>query len=357
MLNYKHLDWRLNLTVLFLIAAGLASLASTNPSLFYRQLLWLALGLVLALFVISFDWRPFVNYRFWIFGFYFIVIALLVAALIFAPTIRGTKSWLRIGSFQFEPSELMKLALIVFYSRFFSRRHAAIAQIPNSIVSFIYFAGPAALIIIQPDFGSAAVLFSIWLGYLLVSGIPWRHLLVVLLLLSILGTLAWDSFLKPYQKERILGFLFPTRDPLGINYSVIQAKIAIGSAGLFGKGFKQGTQTKLGFLTEQQTDFIFAAFIEEWGVLAGLLLVAAFIFLIFEIIKIGLDAQNNFSRFVCLGAAILFVVQFILNIGSNLGLTPVIGATFPFFSYGGSSILTNFILLGIIQSIYIHRSP
>ncbi len=166
----------------------------------------------------------------------------------------------------------------------------------------------------------------------------------------------WQVILKDYQKAMISGFFFPGRDPLGVNYNVIQAKIAIGSAGLFGKGFSQGTQVQLGFLPEAQTDFIFAALIEEWGLLIGIIFVIIFVFLILKIIKIGLEADNNFNRFICLGAAILFNVQFIFNVGSNLGLTPVIGMTFPFLSYGGSSLLTNLILVGIIQSIFIRRS-
>ena len=158
------------------------------------------------------------------------------------------------------------------------------------------------------------------------------------------------------SKRKNFGFSFSDRDPLGVNYNVIQSKIAIGSAGFFGKGFGQGTQSQLGFLPEAQTDFIFAAFIEEWGLFLGFLLVVIFAFLILRIVKIGLNAENNFSRFICLGTVILFIAQFIFNVGSNLGLTPVVGVTFPFLSYGGSSLLTNLILVGIIQSIFVRNS-
>ncbi|MBI5079063.1 FtsW/RodA/SpoVE family cell cycle protein, partial [Candidatus Wolfebacteria bacterium] len=207
----------------------------------------------------------------------------------------------------------------------------------------------------QPDLGSALILFFIWFGFLFVSGISWRHLIVFSLIFLIAGTAMWAGFLKDYQKERIIGLFSPGRDPLGVNYNVIQAKIAIGSAGFFGKGFSQGTQTQLGFLPEAQTDFIFAAVIEEFGLAAGFLAIAAFAVLIFRIIKIGFNSDNNFSRFFCLGTSILFCAQFILNVGSNIGLTPVIGVTFPFLSYGGSSLLTNLILVGIIQSIAVNR--
>ncbi|MBI3638175.1 rod shape-determining protein RodA [Candidatus Wolfebacteria bacterium] len=353
---FKNLNWKLNFPILFLMGAGLLSLASTSLNLFYKQIGWIFLGIIIAALFIKIDWRSFVNQKGLIWGFYFLIFFILIATLFFAPTIKGNRSWLVLGPLQFQPAEFAKLALILIYSAFFSRKHAAIARISNLLVSFVYFLIPGLLIALQPDFGSALVLFFIWLGFLFVSGIKWRHLLIVIFIFLISGVFMWFGILKDYQKERILGFISPGRDPLGINYSVIQSRVAIGSAGLFGKGFKQGTQAQLGFLPEKGTDFIFPAFTEEWGIIAGFLVIAAFIFIIFQIMKIGLGANNNFNRFVCLGAVILFLSQFILNIGSALGLTPVIGVTFPFFSYGGSSLLTNLSLVGIIQSIFRHRS-
>ncbi|MEE8131658.1 MAG: FtsW/RodA/SpoVE family cell cycle protein [Candidatus Paceibacterota bacterium] len=348
-------DWQLNAAVLFLAAAGMISLISTKPDLFWKQLLWYGIGFLLIFLIIRFDWRAFVNYRNAIWGIYFLAILLLALTYFFAPAVRGAKSWLTIGSFQFQTAEFAKLALIIVLASFFSRRHISIARVSNLLVSFIYLVIPAGLIVLQPDFGSALVLFFVWFGFLLISGIRWRHLIIAIIIFSILGTVMWQSVLKDYQKERVIGVFFSERDVLGINYSVIQSKIAIGSAGFFGKGFAQGTQTQLGFLPEAQTDFIFAAFIEEWGIFGGMLIIAAFVFLILKIIKIGLETDNNFNRFICLGTVVLFGVQFILNVGSNLGLTPVIGITFPFLSYGGSSVLINLILIGIIQSIAIRR--
>lgn len=353
---FKQLDWKLNLAILFLISAGFLNLFSTAPDLVYKQLISLGLGLLLAFLLIKFDWRPYINYRGAVFGIYAGVILLLILTYFFAPMIRGTRGWLAIGDFHFQVSELAKLVLIIVYAYFFSRKHIGIARLSNLVASFIYFVIPASFIAVQPDFGSVLILFCLWSGFLLVSGIPWRHLIVGLIIFLILGVISWQSVLKDYQKERIMGFLFPASDPLGVNYNVIQAKIAIGSAGFWGKGFGQGTQAQLGFLPEAQTDFVFAAFIEEWGLLSGFLLIAAFVFLILRIIKIGLNSDNNFNRFICLGAVILFISQFIFNVGSNLGLTPVVGVTFPFLSYGGSSLLTNLILVGIIQSIFSRRS-
>ncbi len=352
---FKKMDWPLNATVLFLAVAGLISLLGSRLDLFWKQLLWYGIGFLFIFFIIRFDWRAFVNNHRALLGIYFLAVILLIITYFFAPSIRGAKSWLTIGVFQFQTAEFAKLALIVILAGFFSKRHISIARISNLLISFAYLIIPMGLIALQPDFGSALVLFFIWLGFLLISGIRWRHLLIAVIIFSILGAVMWQGILKDYQKERISGVFFPERDVLGINYSVIQSKIAIGSAGFFGKGFGQGTQTQLGFLPEAQTDFIFSAFTEEWGIFGGLLILIAFLILILKIIRIGVETDNNFNRFVCLGTAILFGVQFVLNVGSNLGITPVIGVTFPFLSYGGSSVFINMIFIGIIQSIATRR--
>jgi rod shape determining protein RodA len=214
---------------------------------------------------------------------------------------------------------------------------------------------PAAFILIQPDMGSTLIIFGLWLGYLFISGIKTKHIFIGLIILLILGFWGWSGFLKDYQKERIIGLFNPEYDPLGINYNAIQSKIAIGSAGFFGKGFHRGTQAQLGFLPEAATDFIFAAFTEEWGLMGAILLISSFGLLIFRIIRIGFFSENNFSKLICLGTIIIFVLHFVFNVGSNIGLFPVVGLPFPFFSYGGSSLITNALLIGIIQSIVVRR--
>jgi len=353
---FKSLDWKLNLSVLFLMAASLVSLISSRPDLFWKQLIFWLAGFILIFLIVKFDWRPYVNYRGVVFGLYFLVILLLIATYFFAPNIKGNRAWLVLGPFNFQVAEFSKLVLIIFFAYFFSRKRLGIGKISNIIGSFVYFLIPGFLVALQPDFGSALVLFCLWFGFLLVSGVKYRHLIISLIIFCILGVIIWQSVLKDYQKERILGFFFPGRDPLGINYSVIQSKIAIGSAGFLGKGFGQGTQVQLGFLPEASTDFVFPAFVEEWGWLMGFVLILVFGSLVLRIIKIGLESDNNFNRFICLGTVILFSTQFIFSVGSSLGLTPVIGITFPFFSYGGSSLLTNLILVGIIQAVFVHRS-
>jgi rod shape determining protein RodA len=205
--------------------------------------------------------------------------------------------------------------------------------------------------VLQPDYGSALILISLWWGFLLVSGLPLRRLMLGILVFAVCGMLLWGFGLKAYQRDRIVGLFYPERDVLGINYSTTQSKIAIGSAGFFGKGYGQGSQTQLGFLTQPADDFILAALIEEWGWGAGMFLLGIFFFLMLQILKIGMHAERNTEKFICLGTAIVFGVQFLLNTGSTTGLLPVVGVTFPFVSYGGSSLLTSLLLLAIINAI------
>ncbi len=341
--------------MLILAAASLLTIKSADASLFTSQLVWFVLAFLLIFVLAQIDWRPILNYRWIIVGGYLLVLGLLLLTLAFAPVIRESKSWLVLGPVRFQTAELAKVGLIIILAYFFAKRHIGIARLKTLFLSFFYFAAPAALILLQPDWGSVLVLFGLWVGFLLVSGISWRHLFIGFFLTVLVAFLGWNFFLADYHKERIIGFLEPSYDPLGVNYSVIQAKIAIGSAGFLGRGFLQGTQTQLGFLTEPATDFIFAAFTEEWGFLGAALVIAALIIVVLRIVRIGLLSANNFSQFISLGTAMLLLWEFILNIGSNLGLSPVVGVTFPFLSYGGSSLLTKAVLVGIIQSIAVRN--
>lgn len=357
MLSYlRHFDWKLNAAVALLSFAGLLELASMNMDLFWKQLLFIGIGLALMLFVTHFDWRSFANYRGVILGVYAVSIGLLALTLVIAPEIRGNKAWIPIGPFQFQASVFANLALIVVLASFFRKSHRSIARLSTLAKSFIYFAIPAVLVYLQPDLGSVLLMFSVWFGFVLVSGIRWRHLAAACLIFAVVGAFGWTVFLKPYQKDRIVGVFFPERDVLGVNYNVIQAKIAIGSAGLFGKGFKQGTQVQLGFLPEAHTDFIFSAVTEEFGLVAGFLLIGAFFAMIVRIVSIGLEDRNSFNQFICLGTTLFFIANFVFNTGSNVGLVPVIGVPFPFLSYGGSHILAEFILLGMVQSIKLRKA-
>lgn len=352
----RNFDWSLFIAITLIAIVSLLSLASVNSVFFKRQLVWYGLAFLIIFFASQINWRWLIGQLWFRQGLYWFVVLLLLISNLQSGTVRGTRAWLSIGSFQFEPAELMKLALIFILAGFFSRRHISAWQGKNIFISLLYTLLPAILIALHPDLGSAVVIVSIWLGFLLMSGVHYRRLIIGCILTLLVIILLWSFFLKSYQKERIVSFLAPEKDPLGINYNVIQSKIAIGSAGLLGKGFKQGTQTQLHFLPETQSDFLFAAFVEEWGIIGGFFLILTFLFIIFRIVRIGWRARNNEFKFIILGSGLVFAVHFFINIGSNLGLVPVAGITLPFFSYGGSSLLTNAVLISIIEHIQLESS-
>lgn len=334
-----------------LVVAGLVTLSAVSFHSFFLQLVWAAIGVALVVLFWYMDWRAVFNARWLIWGFYGAVLALMLFTYLKGPIIRNTRSWLVLGPFTLQPVELMKVALIFLYANYFSRRHFSVARWKNILASFVFFAIPAAIAVRLPDLGSAVIFFSIWFGFLLLSGLPLKRVLTAVLIFALAAGLVWTYVLKDYHRARIIGFLYPQENALGINYSAIQSKIAIGSAGFFGKGYGQGTQTQLGFLSEPTEDFIFAAIIEEWGMLGGLIVLAAFLVLVWQVLRIGALADENFEKFICLGVAMMLGVQFLLNAGSVTGLLPVVGVTFPFVSYGGSSMLANSFVLAIVNSI------
>ncbi len=331
--------------------AGLIVISSVSRDLFMLQLIWAAIGVGMFFALARIDWRSLISHRWIIWGAYALVSGLLLVTFVSAPTIRNVRSWLVLGPISVQPVELAKVTLILVYARYFSRRHLAVARWKHIATSFLIFAIPAGLTFLQPDLGSALILFGIWFGFLLASGLPRRRLVLALAVFAVAGLIGWNFFLEDYQKDRIRGVFYPTEDALTVNYSVIQSKIAIGSAGWWGKGYGQGTQTRLGFLPEPANDFVFAALVEEWGLMGGLFIAGIFLLLVLQILKVGTAAGQNFEKFICLGTAIMFLLHFSVNTGSALGIFPVVGVTFPFLSYGGSSLLTDFFLLAIIYAI------
>lgn len=333
------------------LVASLAILSSISENFFYKQAIFIGLGLALVFLFKKLDLHSVFAHRWFVLGLYSLSVIFLVLVLAIGPSIRNVKSWLVVGQFSFQPAEIAKVALILLYAEYFSRRHLSVARWKTILTSFIFFAVPTFLAAAQPALGSAVVLFGIWFGFLLSSGLPRNRIFLALVFFLFCAFLLWNWGLKDYQKLRIVHFFYPEKNVLGANYSVVQSKIAIGSAGLWGKGYGQGSQTQLGFLTEPANDFILAALIEEWGIAGGILVLLSFLALLLIILKIGVDAGWNFEKFVCLGTAMMFGVQSFLNGGSALGLVPVVGIPFPFLSYGGTSILTSFFLIAIIASI------
>lgn len=355
-----NIDWVLIFAILPLFLAGLLTMKSLGgPStalgvngdyFFNHQVVWVLLGFLVFFAASAMDWR-FLRNGWVLFSIYVFGLLVLGALLFFVSEFRGVQSWVRLGAFSLEPAEPMKLVLILVLAKYFSRRHVEIKHVKHIFVSGIYAAIPTLLIFAQPDLGSALILVSIWLGMILVSGVSKKHLLGVVLVGLAAFLVAWFYMLAPYQKARVLTFLYPSRDPRGTGYNALQSKIAVGSGGLWGRGVGYGTQSRLQFLPEHETDFIFAAFAEEWGFAGVLALFGFFGMAFWRILKASFAGQTNFEKFFGLGIVFMIFAHFVIHVGMNLGLLPVTGISLPFFSYGGSHALTLLAGLGILQGM------
>ncbi|MDO8663327.1 MAG: FtsW/RodA/SpoVE family cell cycle protein [Candidatus Wildermuthbacteria bacterium] len=360
-LHLKKLDWILIATTVLLVGFGLLSIHSSssragNLTDFNKQVIFFAVGLIL-MFLVSFvDWRLLKESSYLLIGLYSFGIILLIGLFFFAPEIRGTKTWYRVGPVSIDPIELIQITMVILLAKYFSKRHVEMYRINHILLSGLYLLLPVILIFLQPNFGSVIILLSLWLGILIVSGIRIRHFLILILCGLLLFVFSWQTLLKNYQKERILSFVRPqASDTLKVGWSQRQAKIAIGSGGVFGQGIGKGSQTQYGFLPEPQTDFIFAAIAEETGLAGVSTLFLLFSILIWRIMRVAIHSANNFARLYASGVTILLISQVFINIGMNIGLSPIIGISMPFISYGGSSLITIFTSLGILQNIQTDR--
>lgn len=355
--HLKKLDWILIFSALLLVGIGLLSIYSSSLGRgdflnFKKQLTFLGVGFFLMLMISFFDYRVLRADPYLILFFYFLSLISL-AGLFFVEPVRGTRGWYKLGPISIDPIEFAKIVLIILLAKYFSMRHIEMYRITHILISGLYVFLPTALIFFQPNLGSALILIILWVGILIVSGIKLRHFLILSFCGLLIFVLVWLFFLKDYQKARILSFFFPF-DPFGVSWNQNQAKIAIGSGGIFGQGFGRGSQTQYRFLPEPQTDFIFAALAEEFGLVGVVTLLFLFSILIWRISKITLLAQTNFPRLFASGFNILLISQIFINIGMNLGLLPIIGIPLPLISYGGSSLIATFIGLGILESIKTH---
>ena len=365
-IHLRKLDWVLIVVTLLLVGIGLLSIYSSSLGKgdflnFKKQVIFFGIGIFLMIFLSFFDWRLLREDPHLILILYFLCLALLVGLFFFAPEIRGTKSWYKLGPISIDPIEFTKIVLIILLAKYFSTRHIEMYRINHILISGLYIFIPSFLVLRQPDLGSVLILISLWLGVLILSGIKIRHFLILVLVFLLIFIFSWKTFLKDYQKERILSFIWPQiSDPLKIGWNQRQAKIAVGSGGIFGQGIGRGSQTQLGFLPEPQTDFIFAAIAEETGLIGVSILLFLFSILIWRIFKIAMgggwvaSSQSNFAYLFASGLSLLFIIQIFINIGMNIGILPIIGIPLPLISYGGSSLLATFIGLGILQSIKTH---
>lgn len=357
--HIKRLDWILTGSSFLLVGFGTLSLYSSSLARgdfgnVEKQVIFLLIGIGLMLAISLFDYRLLRNEPYIILFLYLIGIIALAGLLFFAPEIRGVKGWYRIGGISVDPIEYIKLILIILLAKYFSLRHIEVYRIRHIFRTGIYFGLPISLIFLQPDLGAVFLLAILWTVSLLVAGIKFRHFLLILCVGLLIFIVSWGFLLQDYQKGRILSFIEPELDPLGIGWSQLQAKIAIGNGGILGQGFGRGTQTQYGFLSEPQTDFIFAAIAEEFGLLGVLALFVVLGIFLWRVLRIGIHATSNFSRLFAAGFATLIITQTCINVGMNLGLLPIIGLSLPLVSYGGSSLILTYIGLGILQSMKSH---
>jgi len=350
---FKHVDWILLCATLPILGAGLISMYSFvgENSFFAKQLLWIPIALSGALFLSMIDLRTLRKTN-TILALYLLFIALLTLLFLVGSVFKGAKSWFNLGVLAFQPADVMKLVLILVLAKYFSRRHIEIANIRHIIVSGIYALIPFVLILLQPDLGSALVLGAIWFGMVLVSGISKKHLFAVIAIAATMFLLAWNFVFKPYQKARIMNFIYPLQDIRGTGYNAYQSTIAVGSGGLFGKGIGYGTQSRLNFLPESKTDFIFAAYAEEWGFVGAVLLLIFYFIILYRLAYYALVADSTFEALFTYGVLIWLLTHIVINIGMNLGIMPVTGIPLPLMSYGGSHLLAECIALGICAGMH-----
>jgi len=355
-----HINWSLLALTVVLYAVGVLNLYSASGirleggvavSAFYqKQLLWGGLGLCCMLGAMLFDYR---HLKVVAWPLYWLTVALLVYVDFMGKIAGGAQRWINLGFMNFQPSEMAKISILILGARLLSRDSGMLGFKRLGYMLAVGFL-PAGLIILQPDLGSGLSVLLLLGGIILFRGVEPRILKLAVVLGPCLLPLGWFG-LHDYQKRRIMTFLDPMNDPLGAGYHILQSQIAIGSGRLTGKGFLAGTQSQLRFLPEKHTDFAVAVFGEEWGFLGMLFLVAAFCVFLYQFYIVAREAKDRFGAFLCGGVFFYFFWQILINMGMVLGLMPVVGIPLPFISYGGSALLVNYCLIGIVMNVSMRR--
>lgn len=351
-----RLNWWLILLICCVASVGIASLYSAAGGAMdpwaMRQLVRFGVGLV-GMIIIAL-----INIKWWYrltWPLYFIGLALLVIVEVKGRVGMGAQRWIDLGFMQLQPSELMKIAVIMALARHFNGANPEQARrLSFLIVPAVVIMAPVCLVLLQPDLGTSLMIVMAGAGMIFIAGAPIWLFIMAIILVGVSIPVIWQ-FLHAYQKQRVMTFLNPESDPLGAGYHIIQSKIAIGSGGIEGKGFLQGTQSHLNFLPEKQTDFIFTLWVEEWGLLGGLGLLVAFLLIFVSALRTALKCKHNFGKYLALGIGINFSLYVFINVSMVMGLIPVVGAPLPLVSYGGTSMLAALIGFGLMMSCGIYR--
>ena len=338
-------DWSLFILSLIILSFGLAMINSIAASFLSRQLFSAFLAIAFFFFFSFLDYRVFLKVNFLIFAG---CLVFLVLPYFFGVLTRGSLRWFQIGGVSLQPSELVKPLLIVFFAGFFSaKRNLGLKEIFEGVG---WLGLPVFLIFFQPDLGNSLIVIFLWVGILLAAGLVWRWILAGGILIFSFLPFGW-KFLQDYQKQRVLNFITHSNDPLGANYNLIQAVVAVGSGQFWGRGLGRGTQSHLRFLPERHTDFIFASLAEELGFFGAAILILLFGFLLWRILVIAQKSHDRFGFLICIGVFCFLFSQVFINIGINLGLMPVTGIPLPLVSYGGSCLVATMMGLGIVESV------
>ncbi len=349
-----HIDPPLFHGIVLLLAIGLTILYSADNqswTLLTRQLLWALLSLSVMLIFAQIPPRKYYQWAPWFFS---ASVLLLAAVLVMGHSSKGAQRWLNLGIFQFQPSEMVKLAMPMMLAWYLEKKSLP-PSLTTLFISGILLLIPLSLAAKQPDLGTGLMIVFTGICVLLLAGIRWRHVILILVSLGCMTPFLWH-FLHDYQRQRILTFLQPESDPLNTGYHIMQSKIAIGSGGIWGKGYLNGTQSHLQFLPEHATDFIFGVVGEEFGLIGSLALIATLTFIVIRGLYISSQAQDTFSRLLAGSLSLTFFLSFFVNIGMVTGILPVVGVPLPLISYGGSAMITIMAGFGIIMSIHTHRN-
>ncbi len=356
---WRQFDWKLFLIAICLCVVGLTFVYSSTlgsnryEDSYNRQLLWIFAGLILMILVLFPDYHVLAE---WALAFYVFMLVVLVGVLIFGSTIHGSKSWFKVfGFFSLQPSEFMKVVAIVVLARYFSDTHTPDQLHPQEIgIGGLIVILPMILILMQGDLGTTLTLVPVFTAMAFVCGLHRKYLIIALIGALLVIPLSW-GVLKDYQKDRITFFMNPEKAPEKAGYQALQSKIAIGSGQLYGKGFKQGSQSQLGFIPFRHTDFIFAVIAEEKGFLGAVAVLLLYLVLFFLIFEGIFTARDRLGILICTGVLAMILVHVTLNIGMVIGLLPITGLPLPLISYGGSSMLTTLLALGLVLNVKLRR--
>jgi len=355
---FKRFDYITLIIAIIIVAFGSLNIYSAtyaNYGFYYlkSQIIWLLLGIVLVFIIILVDYKKILHYSYWV---YWVGIVLVLYTDFATKAIKGASSWIQVGSLSIQPGEFAKIGLILVLAKEIEDMKGDVNKPRNLLILSLYTLIPIVLIIKQPNLGMAMICFFIAFGILYVSGLNLKIIFGGILVMIPFSLLVWFSgLLKAYEKSRIIGFLNPGAYQQSIAFQLTQSIIGIGSGSILGKGFLKGIQVSGGFVPEAQTDFIFSVVGEEWGLIGAIALLILYGILLYRIIKLAESSENITGRLICVGTVASFLFSIFQNIGMTIGLLPIAGITLPFMSYGGSSIITNFISLGLVLNVGIRR--